>query len=750
MRIDLWTESCGHGYEMHGKCDVIKEKSSTHHQITGPAVVYKSKDKNECSNYVFGERVDYEKDPDKCGNVSGAYLKKELGLVEFGSANNNVKCGPFFKNITNNYVIFGRNNNDGRPNGFLVTVDCKNNRFEIKECVHGYIMSKGLIYEDNNLHYADFQRTDSNILPDKINTKLDLTLDMADEIKTSMFFGRFDVIDRTTKNEYLNDVKAIESGLGLSYLDKNGTTFGRYESSKLTGAGCYRSYDGILYQGNFKNQKLNGLVLVTNSNNSYHLSMYNDGVLNGLSFQVKRHELKIIRYKNGQIACDYISVNIDDFSVTSYSQDGNILERFNYPNNDKKTTVSLVSDNTEVNNKNIYELSDEKKKRLEKYEYTCQYMPLGNSYYPHIVITKCNIFDENEEVPEFVNSITSNAYGRNQTMTSLTIKGKISIIEERSFCLSSNLTELNIYDSNILAIRSEAFAYTKLVEVKFPITIALIKKDAFKGCNDLMKVYVPKKCNIEPGAFPPHTKIIYYNAAVNASNSIKESISNFFKKIGDKLFTIKPKEKVKKEEKVKKVKPAKTKVQKEKPSKVRRKPINIFKIKPFKPKEKPQRNNSNIYSGQGKYILLTIVALIICILRVANLLDKSLDGFMSDYGDLFGFNLCNLMTSWINSMDDGLIVLLFIVVAIGYVLSFILDIVSFVVLGLGFVILFILNLLYEVIFHFLMVIVPVAIIILFFVFKKKYGLCKNYYIYLTLSIIFSIVFYIFLLKSIMA
>ncbi len=118
-----------------------------------------------------------------------------------------------------------------------------------------------------------------------------------------------------------------------------------------------------------------------------------------------------------------------------------------------------------------------------------------------------------------------------QNYFDLIINKEIRFIANNALCLGAKI----IFEegSKLKFIGSSAFkGNMQCKRIIFPSTLELIQKDAFKNCQRLWRVWVPKNCEIEDGAFNKKTEIIRYEG-----ETPKEQPLSFIDKIKEFLKT---------------------------------------------------------------------------------------------------------------------------------------------------------------------------------------------------------------------
>ena len=147
--------------------------------------------------------------------------------------------------------------------------------------------------------------------------------------------------------------------------------------------------------------------------------------------------------------------------------------------------------------------------------------------------------------------------------------------------------------------------------------------------------------------------------------------------------------------------------------------------------------------------VLMVIGIIMAALSafdVIHLIGSGVSSLVEGLEDKFGFNVCNAYHEWIDPFyDSGWIILLILFVLIGYVLSFVADVVIFILMGIAFLLLLLFSALFSLVFEAL---APIILIILFLIFTKKKGVSQGHWIYFVILLISAIVFYLPILMRI--
>ena len=748
MNIEFRSRKCIRGYAMHGKAEVIGKDTDNNYLMVGPAVVYKEKDKYSM-NYVLGEQVSDEYET--IGNVSGAFMKVHDTRCEFGQASNNVKVGPFYKNTSGMFAVLGTYNNSGVIEGWVVTIDSKDGSIQIKEAHNGIILNKGVVYNDKGFHFVTYA-TGNNTYhdlnsfvknPEGFNLNVDLN------VKPHAFSRYMDKL----KNESWQYSKDIENIFSINYYS-NSHSFGFFNTdNNLNDLSCTRYDDGTLEQGNYLNGLKNGCILSTFTNGDYRFTNYYKNERRGLELLFNNNKLIIRSYKRGVQNSKYVVVERDSFDIKVYNTNNDaVVSTHKHPENEKYLTLSKIDDNPEVNNKNKRALNQSTIDKLKNYEYHCNYIDKGNSFYTEIIITKCLYASHNLEVPDCVDAIGKECF-KGMNINSLYIPGKVKQISENAF-LGCGIKKIK-FDYGLLKIEKNAFYNCQFTEIVFPKSLMLVKSLAFSGCKNLKRVYISKKCTIEPNAFPKNCEIIYINGANDFVQSIKESFINFGKGV-KKLFTNIGSGISDLFKKSSNPKPKKTKKRVKAPTikdtireltggeKIKSPKTKIYKKKPYR-----ERKYHSYSSESTLFIILMIIGIIMAALSafdVIHIIGSGINGLAEGLEDKFGFNVCNAYHQWIDPLaDTGWMIFLILFVLIGYVLSFVVDVILFILMGIAFLLLLLFSALFSLVFE---AFAPIILIILFIIFTKKNGVSQGHWIYFAILLISAIAFYLPILMRI--
>ena len=113
-------------------------------------------------------------------------------------------------------------------------------------------------------------------------------------------------------------------------------------------------------------------------------------------------------------------------------------------------------------------------------------------------------------IPNSVTSIGDYAFSGCSGLTSITLPNSLNSIGDNTFSGCSGLTSISIPNS-VWSIGDFAFRNCRgLTSITIPNSVRGIEYFAFLGCDSLQKAIVPKKTEVDLGAFPEFTKIERY------------------------------------------------------------------------------------------------------------------------------------------------------------------------------------------------------------------------------------------------
>lgn len=124
------------------------------------------------------------------------------------------------------------------------------------------------------------------------------------------------------------------------------------------------------------------------------------------------------------------------------------------------------------------------------------------------------VFPEESKLKNIYQSVFENCRSLNQ----ITLPSSVNNIQSRAFRFCKSLKDVNLQDTQISVVNSEAFYNTALEKLVLPDTATSVKSEAFGACYNLKTIVFPEKlASISSDAFikTPATDVTVYNPNFN-------------------------------------------------------------------------------------------------------------------------------------------------------------------------------------------------------------------------------------------
>lgn len=687
----------------------------------GPGIVYKGK------NILFAESFD------DAGNASGAYIRIGENFTEVGLAKGNLRCGPVYRSGAEGgaYGTFAIYDGAGQPDGASITFSHTNARLDVYD--GGELRKRCALFAADGVHLGITDGERTTVLPDSKNIPFSLpSLPFhALHIEAFSYAKGF---SRENGGEALN-------GFGADLRNENDVRLGFFKNGKLDGIGIRRQPFRTV-MGVFKNGTPVGGCLSIEKDKAY-VSEYVTGFAKGVRVWMDTTPKKLFAgidsYEDGYRASYTIDGGKDRaFRELRCKIEEGSYQYLTFDPSKGNAHVCEAGAPLELSNINHAHLTPREEAMLAEYEYRIDEVENDKDVaHREICLTRSHTTTNNVSIPKIAKTLGPECFKGNESLESLTVGGNIKFIGDDCFRDCKRLRYVTLeYGIDIIA--SGSFAGTSLREVVIPEGVLIIRTGAFADCYPLTDAYVPKDVKIADGAFPPHCKIHRGPKKVkpekkkrsgpSLSERVGDGISAFFGAIGDffkGLFKRGPK-----------------------PS--RSSYSGSSYSAPSRP-EKSRPSRSRSYSSSSRTssvpeIICTVVMILLVLLAlsgVTNTVIHAIEDFVfSTYPEFYEFNLIRLAIDTFEEDPDVFFLLVPFVWLIRIILTLLsvpVQLIIYLLLAVGHVIIFVLGMG----FNFVIIYAAAPAISIFLIVRAAKNKDPVGVIYLIVSVICTILYYIF-------
>ncbi|MBQ3572147.1 MAG: leucine-rich repeat protein [Clostridia bacterium] len=360
----------------------------------------------------------------------------------------------------------------------------------------------------------------------------------------------------------ITDDAVNKSCYGYIRWAKGDFCISEFKDKKRTGIGCYRYANGDEYLGEFYEAACTGIgVRSLLSKGVIELGNFNKKKKEGTFFEISEDSIWICRYEKDFRVGEAFRISRSTFNITKYNGSLKEIETKNFndyfstfSNMPKYDFSSIPQVKNEVNRvatkqqvekhstqksapitplkpvsavktatQNVTKRTTKKHSLPKKTEQNDQ----ASSSQLEVIssLSDFNIKEEGEEkilmyplkqadeiiVPEGVTKIFGAAFCFPKPVTAKKIKlpSTVKEIAVGAFSGCKNLTVIDISKTKIKEIRIATFSRVSITDIYLPKSVRLIELGAFSECKKLKYVYLSRKCDVQPNAFPSGVQFIY-------------------------------------------------------------------------------------------------------------------------------------------------------------------------------------------------------------------------------------------------